>query len=259
MCLLRTILLVISVKSVFTLDPSVEDQVLSGRVSVAQCRTKCLGTFKEDVSREECWSLCQHLGDSVDDQSHICHHEKCQEGCQAACGFYFQSNINPKRKANPKAGSLKFSLPPSLDGCSLSWGQLDVSPNTLKVARDLIPSTRTVYLVMGQDKAGQWYEVTQTSGTGAIIDGTMTAKLNQLSVVAVREDGFKATMAFMTDGTNCEEIERKRIEFEAERNRETVDMSLKPSLEFLSLEKMFAEATLLKSSISHQLQTPGTW
>ena len=244
------------------MNPSVSSQVLDGRVSVARCRAKCLATFQGDGSCDgwgcqECWTLCQHLDVSGDDQSHICHHEECQEGCQTACGFYFHSNATPKRKVEPKVASLEFSHPPSLFGCSLSWGELQVSSNTLWSSRDLLPSTSTVYLVLGQDRAGQWYEVTQTTGTRTLIDGIMTAKLDQVRVMAVREDGVKASQAFMTDGTNCEEVERLRMKAEAERTREQVEPSLKPTLEFLTSEKIFSEATLTWTE-EPVLQQPGS-
>ena len=102
----------------------------------------------------------------------------------------------------------------------------------------------TVYLVIGQDRAGQWYEVAQTSGTRTVIQGTMTAKLNQLKVLAVRKDGVKATSTIMTDGTNCEEMERIRIKTETERNREIINLSLRPTLEIFPSEKIFSAATL---------------
>ena len=88
-------------------------------------------------------------------------------------------------------------------------------------------STSTVYLVVGKDRAGQWYELTQTSGTRTAVLGTMTAKLDQIRVVAVREEGVKATKAIVTDGTNCEEMERIRMEAEAELNREKIELRFK--------------------------------
>ena len=244
-----------------------ESAVLGGRVRVGRCRARCLASFHGDTSCQEeecqkCWSFCQHLGVSEDEeeQSHICHHEECDHGCKAACRFFLHSNTTPTGKVEPKVDSLEFSHPPSLFGCSLSWGELEVSSNTLRSNRDTLPIMSTVYLVLGQDRAGQWYEVTQTPETKAVMAGTMTAKLDQVRVMAIRQEGVKASMAFMTDGTNCEEVERMMEEEEAERNREQVDPSLKPSLELLSSEEIFSEISLTwtPQSLSHQPGSPGS-
>ena len=244
-----------------------ESAVLGGRVRVGRCRAKCLASFHEDTSCQEyecqqCWSFCQHIGvsENEDEQSNICQHEECGHGCKAACRFFLHSNTTPRRKVETKVGSLEFSHPPSLFGCSLSWGELEVSSNTLRSNRDTMPITSTVYLVLGQDRAGQWYEVTQTPETKAVMTGTMTAKLDQVRVMAIRQEGVKVSMAFMTDGTNCEEVERKMEEETAERNREHVDPSLRPTLKFSSSEEIFSEISLTwaPQSLSHQPGSPGS-
>ena len=115
MFLIPTFIL-ISVQPVLGADPSVSSQVLGGRVSVARCRAKCLAAFQGDGSChgwgcQECWSLCHHLDVSGDDQSHICHHEECQEGCQTACGFYFYSNATPKSTKCQGSTGCHLTLP----------------------------------------------------------------------------------------------------------------------------------------------------
>ena len=97
----------------------------------------------------------------------------------------------------------------------------------------MYPASRrsTVYVVMGQDRAGQWYEVAQTTATRTEIDGSMTAKLKQIMVVAVQRDGVKMTAELLINGTNCEEAEKDNIiEHEALKEKEKVDVYLKPRM-----------------------------
>ena len=142
-------------------------------------------TSCQEWERQQCWPFCQHIGVSENEDEH---HEECGHGCKAACRFFLHSNTTPKRKVETKVGSLDFSHPPSLFGCSLSWGEREVSSNTLRSNRD----TSTVYLLLGQDRAGQWYEVTQTPEIKGVMTGTMTAKLDQVRFMAIRQEGVKA-------------------------------------------------------------------
>ena len=84
--------------------------------------------------------------------------------------------------------TMVFSSPLAITGCSLSWGSMEVSSNSFRSSYTRMEEWQRspVYLVVGRDKSGQWYEVAQTYNTSAIISGNMSAKLDMLRVLAVR-------------------------------------------------------------------------
>ena len=97
------------------------------------------------------------------------------------------------------------------------------------------PSPTPVYLVVGQDQAGQWYEVSQTVSTSTTLEGTMTAKLARLVVLGLTETGVQDTVILDTDlGTNCSQMERLSTADPSE--TEVTDARLTPRL--VSLEKV---------------------
>ena len=116
-----------------------------------------------------------------------------------------------------------------MEGCSLSWGPIQQSENSLRASSSSSSSPSSspvIYLVVGQDQAGQWYEVTQTVTTSTVLEGTMTAKLAKLVVLGLTESGLQDTVIMDTDGTNCDLMEMSRSPDEAE--TEEVEASLTP-------------------------------
>ena len=106
-------------------------------------------------------------------------------------------------------------------GCSLFWGKLKESKKILTPST-LLTST-SVYLVLGQDRAGQWYEITQTTATRTMVEGSMTAKLRELMVIGVQGDGLKTMTRILTDGINCEEVEDKVMQHKINGEIETIE------------------------------------
>ena len=223
----------ISVLSLLLPAPAMSQSVISGLVTESQCRAGCLTDWPPGEDRGHCWATCHH-------PAH-CQQETCGRGCRSACTLLANKTDRPQEPRGPRhldtprhLETLQFSRLPSIAGCDLSWGPLEVPPNTMKSSSSSPPAA--VYLVVGQDKAGQWYEVTQTVTTSARLEGTMTAKLARLVVLGLTETGLQDTVIMDTDGTNCSQMEMLKRTWEM-RNTELKDVSLTPRLVSLGLEE----------------------
>ena len=139
-----------------------------------------------------------------------------------------------------------------MSGCSLSWGPIQTSPNTLQTSlpsssSSSSPSSPPVYLVVGHDQAGQWYEVSQTVATSTRLEATMTAKLARLVVLGLTQTGVQDTVILDTDlGTNCSQMERLNTADPTE--AEVTVARLTPRL--VSLEQLGETAGLSEASLA---------
>jgi hypothetical protein len=131
---------------------------------------------------------------------------------------------------------MEFSTHISFTDCILSWGSLEVSSNSFRSSMDSLEQEQTpsVYLVMGRDRAGQWYEVSQSYGTSSTILGSMSAKLVMVRLVAVGEEGILARNIIKMNGTNCE----KKIK------SESPQLLFKPVLSSSSTEDSLVKAKI---------------
>ena len=216
--------------------------VLSGLVTEAQCRAGCLAQWSlPGQERQECWVSCASLV--------LCGTQHCGRGCRTACSLLANRTGRTGRTGRTErdrdVNTYQFSSLPVMTGCSLTWGPIQLSPNNMKTSLTSSSSPSPVYLVVGQDQAGQWYEVSQTVATSTTLEGTMTAKLARLVVLALTETGVKDTVIIDTDGTNCSQMEMLRAAWEkkaAEPTESTVkDPRLTPRL--ISLAQ-FGETSL---------------
>ena len=125
-----------------------QDSVLSiflDRVEVGLCRARCSHTYRgEAESESQCWTVCHLLAADPPTWARVCGEagHVCTAACLAACR-HFSSLLG---------ASLEDDLSPgySVNNCSLSLPR---------------PLEATVFLVVGQDDNGDWYEVTQTRDT----------------------------------------------------------------------------------------------
>jgi hypothetical protein len=186
--------------------PSQSDPVLRLRVSVAQCRAICLHQstgFRMQPAQEEdeCWSACGRLVDVADVESQCRGGTEevaaCGPGCRRACRFYLNQNAVPSAKTGrlrtASPAPVGFSTLPTLQGCQLTWGRPELSANSLTIGGRQQPASvysRPVYLLLGLDGAGQWYEVNQTEETQTRIVYQTLAKLHDLLLVAVGRQGI---------------------------------------------------------------------
>ena len=200
-----------------------ENDVITGLVRVARCRAGCVTSGDVDT----CWDLCHTLA-NVKDTS-LCHHDTCGHVCRRVCHHYALSNSTPDRRKmgeGPGSDRYQFTWMPKISGCSMSWSPLSLSSNI-----HYKPVTRktpgTVYLVLGQDRAGQWYEVIQTQSTFTSLSGPMTAKLDKIVVLGIMQDGVQDSVIIETNGVNCELEERRKI---VEESQETELLSLTPKV-----------------------------
>ena len=199
------ILLALSQKVVVSENP-LHNVVLRARVVVAECRSTCLrsvGSCGGSPSCSQCWDQCQALGTGADNS---CHDENCGEGCQQACDFYRNQNRLPMQYPSKVRSSLEFSTRPYLTGCSLHWGALAPSVNSLRQQRPgprsiTATAAATVHLVLGRDRAGKWYEISQTEAIHTEIAHDTLEKLSELLVVGVDEVGVLASTSIMVKDT----------------------------------------------------------
>lgn len=143
---------------------------------------------------------CRHSLQEEEDEAGV-----CGAGCRRACRYYLNQNVVPStRPARVRAASLapiEFSERPILRGCQLTWGRPGLSANSLRGGADRqknslaaggsssSSTSRPVYLLLGRDGAGQWYEVNQTEMTRTLIAVQTLAKLHELLLVAVGRHG----------------------------------------------------------------------
>ena len=200
-----------------------QDPVFRRRVGVAQCRSTCLGGAPVCTGPvcTECWKWCEIGGEEeceapeCSDGEGGCEAPVCGEGCQTACSFYRGQNRVPSQPTSRSASSaLKFATRPRLgSGCSLQWGQLVFSENSVEdrnsveavnSLQNVLENTMgedvnsiearprrealriaPVFVVFIKDKAGSWYEIVQTAAHHTRLPAHTLAKLERILVVAV--------------------------------------------------------------------------
>ena len=172
--------------------------VISSLVSVASCRAMCL-----DQTGDQCWDLCYHVAHHPD----TCAHPDCGQDCAAVCRHYSLSNQTPVSKPvqGPVAMRYQFARVPKISGCTVSWPPLTPVTNIMTMSADS-SDEGTVYLVLGQDRAGQWYELSHTRATWSVLDGQVTAKLDTVVIMGVRSDGVHDSVILEMDGLRCDQI-----------------------------------------------------
>ena len=172
-------LVLASLQVLVTLSSS--SDVISGLVRVASCRaslTQVPGSWDlcADLAPASVASICVRPGLARD------------RGLASVCRHYYQTNMTPAHSGDlTSAPGLPWHFPSGLhvSGCSVTWPHLAPPTNSLQGAG---AGRRAVYLVLGQDRAGQWYEVTQTRASEARLQPQMAAKLARLVVLGVRGD-----------------------------------------------------------------------
>ena len=218
------IIKIFSLLAISAFSVSCED-VISGLVKIATCRATC------NPRDTLCWDTCLQLSTSKD--TAFCQRDTCGHVCQSVCRHYMLSNTTPDSKRVTKnQNTYQFTRMPKLLGCSLAWAPLEVASNTM-VKDDLSMSIHeedhhrigSVYLVLGQDRAGQWYEVTQTISTYTSLPAIMSSKLARIVILGVRDDGVHDSVIMETDGVDCE-LEERRTQVEQVKDIE--DPTLKP-------------------------------
>ena len=207
------LLLVLPVRVVVGLNSDL-DSVLLGRVGVAECRSKCLVKFPGDCSGGDCfmcWDVCGLLPSQTQPWSHMCLNKQiCFKGCEAACSFYLNENRTPSINSSPVSANLDLSSPLVLNGCSVSWGSIAESSNSFPGSKSHNPLQNIVYIVLGKDGAGKWYEVEQTNRNYQDIDLRILTKLEELLLMAVSQDGLVTSSRIV--------LTRKVSSCETERN-----------------------------------------
>ena len=215
----RTKILELILASVLMIQQAQCDDVISGLVKIATCRATC------DPRDQSCWDTC-HILANVKDTSDVCEDITCNAVCQAVCRHYMLNNATPGRRNHPKdvktRDNYQFARMPKMHGCSLSWSPLSGASNTL-YSEHSIPGS--VYLIIGQDRAGQWYEVTQTSSTFTVIPSHMSTKMSRIIILGVREDGVHDSVIIETSGVDCQLEERRQA---LKESKETLDVNLTP-------------------------------
>ena len=165
------------------------DSVISGLVRVARCRAslaEITGSWDlcADLAPASVASFCSRPGLARD------------RSLASVCGHYYQTNMTPTHPGAPRLPSpgLPWHFPSGLkvSGGSVSWPQLAPATNSLHAAE---VGPRSVYLVLGQDRAGQWYELTQTRAPETRLQPLMAAKLARLVVLGVRDSGVQDSLS----------------------------------------------------------------
>ena len=82
-----------------------------------------------------------------------------------------------------------------------------------------------MYLVLGQDRAGQWYELSHTRATWAVLEGQVTAKLETVVIMGVRSDGLHDSVILEMDGLRCDQVSHARTQHT---QQDTEDAQLTP-------------------------------
>ena len=212
--LLLLVTVLVNIALAISSDSLLHDNVLHSRITVGQCRATCLAQTqkaKGDNDQEEdqqadckvdgvcgdCWSQCARLND-IGTQAQIsssCRTDNtCSEGCQVACSSYLRSNTVFSKQRSSRRNRLEFSKPLVLSGCSVTWGNLRPSANSFKkssrTGRAMSNNKEVIYLVLGRDRTGTWYEVNQTLANQAIIHPWTLNKLHEVHVIGVGSAGI---------------------------------------------------------------------
>ena len=160
--------------------------VITGLVRVARCRAS-LAEVKGPASRV--WELCSELAPAS--VTSPCSRPSLarDRSLASVCRHFSLTNMTPSHQDDTRTASpgLPWQFPARLNisRCSVSWQPLAPPTNSLKGEEE---QQRSVYLVLGQDRAGQWYEVTQTTASVIRLQPLMAAKLERLVVLGVRGD-----------------------------------------------------------------------
>ena len=141
------------------------------RVDVGLCRARCLHTYsqqeqeeKQEKEKEEeleqCWTVCELLSAGpASPWARLCEEaadQLCRPGCLTACSHFTALSLSSSSTTLTSATStpvLQEDLSPGYRlglNCSLS-----LPP----------PEEKTVFLVVGQDSRGDWYELSQSPST----------------------------------------------------------------------------------------------
>jgi len=165
-----------------------QDPLLQARVGVAQCRASCL---QEDPTCSStsclvCWQTCYK---DESELGRICEDESCGEGCRTACNFYSGLNSISAGRRTGRSRSLEFSSSPTLSSCGeLSWGAPSFSANSFIVSSERSINS-PVFLVLGRDRSGRWYEINQTETLNTRIQVQTLAKLQEIVIAGVERSG----------------------------------------------------------------------
>ena len=121
------------------------------RVEVGLCRARCLQTGREVRQQEveQCWTVCHLLSADPPTWTRVCQEgagQVCSAGCPTACS-HFTGLPSP---ALQEDSSPAYRLTRQTNTCSL-----------------VLPTVQggTVFLVVGEDSRGDWYELSQTPHT----------------------------------------------------------------------------------------------
>ena len=177
--------------------------VISSLVSVATCRAACLSQVT-GADTEQCWSMCHHVSQHPD----TCDHPDCGHVCSVTCHHYSFSNQTPVMRRtghNPVTTRFQFLRMPKISGCSMSWSPL--TPVSNSMTRSSESDAGTVYLVLGQDRAGQWYELSQSVSTWSTLAPSITMKLARMVIMGVRRDGVHDSIIIDTKALECHQEE----------------------------------------------------
>ena len=155
------------------------------RVETGLCRARCLQTYSEesegsqageDLDLDQCWTVCQLLSVDPPTWARVCQEgagEVCRGGCLTACSHFtllpspslgLQEDTSPGYRLT-RSHTCSLSLPGGHPG--------------------------TVFLVVGEDARGDWYEVSQTPHTSldlvSFIVNLVIIKISHTGQLAVRQ------------------------------------------------------------------------
>ena len=186
-----SLLLVLAPSLATNLSPS----LVTSLVQVAQCRASLAST---DLA----WELCLRLAPAAEDREAVCAGAEAGGAAAAVCRHYLLTNTTPQHQSSPAPapGLYTFPRPAKMWGCWLAWPQLRPASNQLVAAG---AGAGSVSLVLGQDGAGQWYELGQTTARLLQLRPAMAAKLARVVVVGVRPGGVADTLSLDTSPGHC--------------------------------------------------------
>ena len=186
-----SLLLVLTSSLATNLSPS----LVTSLVQVAQCRASLAST---DLA----WELCLRLAPAAEDREAVCAGAEAGGAAAAVCRHYLLTNTTPQHQSSPAPapGLYTFPRPAKMWGCWLAWPQLRPASNQLVAAG---AGAGSVSLVLGQDGAGQWYELGQTTARLLQLRPAMAAKLARVVVVGVRPGGVADTLSLDTSPGHC--------------------------------------------------------
>ena len=188
------LLLVLAGSLATNLSPS----LVTSLVQVAQCRASLASTAPAT------WELCLRLAPAAEDREAVCAGAEAGGAAAAVCRHYLLTNTTPQHQSSPAPAPALYTFPrpAKMWGCWLAWPQLRPASNQL-VAAGAGAGAGSVSLVLGQDGAGQWYELGQTTARLLQLRPAMAAKLARVVVVGVRPRGVADTLSLDTSPGHC--------------------------------------------------------